>query len=291
MKTFGVFFLLFLAELFAAPLLPLPATIAEIDGEKISSDKIRKAWTKALSALPDDVAPETISRLYRKLAEEALWQHEIAVMLAEQGIKPDRAAAEKYLNSLLYQVPEERAKALKLANLHAPDAPDMRLKAALHFYLEKTVPEAIEITAAEIENYYRNNQIRFKKPAQDQIGILETRDLEKAQMARSALLQGSSFDAAARLYGEGRPSKPDQEILQLVRKLRINEVAPLRKVDGHWQVIQLRSRQEASFFSLEEAAPLIRLELSARKEAYVLSRLLKERLSRKKIRYTPLGSK
>lgn len=271
--------------LWAAPVIPLPEVIARVDGEAVSSAKIKTAWEKALAALPDDVSPATIDRLFRSLAEEAVWQREIARLLAESGIRPDRENAEKYLAAWRKAAPN--AKFLKKEFI-SEDSSEIRLKAALHFYLERTVPRRLAVSQEEAEAFYRANQPRFRLRGDVVLGIIETAEKSLAEEARALLLQGSAFDIVAEKYSPSGSSSPTKEILSLTEKMKVGETTLPVRSPGGWMIAQVRRRTPDKLISFEKALPLIRLELAAKKEGPALSDILKARLAKKKIEYARL---
>ena len=271
--------------LFSAPVLPLPDVLARVDGQAVSpSEKTKEAWAKALSALPDDVSQETVDRLFRILVDEIIWQREIALLLAGAGFSPDREAAEKYLAAWRKVLPDPE-KWKKYAP--SPEAPDTRLKGALHFYLVKTVPEKLAVSREEAEAYYRNNPQLFRVRGRTILGIMEIADREKAEEARALLLQGTSFDAVAQRYAPSGGAGATEELLALTAKMKVRETTPLLRSPGGWLIAQVRERTRDSVIPFEKVLPLIRLELSTRKEGPVLAEILKAKLAGKKITYAP----
>lgn len=271
--------------LWAAPVIPLPDVIARVDGEAVSSAKIKTAWEKALAALPDDVSSATVDRLFRSLAEEAVWQREIVLLLAESGIRPDRENAEKYLAAWRKAAPN--AKFLK-KELISEDSSEIRLKAALHFYLERTVPRRLAVSREEAEAFYRANQPRFRLRGEVVLGIVETAEKSLAEEARALLLQGSAFDIVAEKYSPSGSSSPTKELLSLTEKMKVGETTFPVRSPGGWMIAQVRRRVPDKLISFEQALPLLRLELAAKKEGPALSDILKARLAGKKVEYARL---
>ncbi|MBQ7206881.1 MAG: peptidyl-prolyl cis-trans isomerase [Lentisphaeria bacterium] len=272
-------------RLFSAPVLPLPDVIARVDGQAIpSSEKMKGAWAKALFALPDDVSQETIDRLFRTFVDEIIWQREIVLLLEGAGFPPDREAAEKYLAAWRKVLPDPEAWK-KYAP--SPEAPDTRLKGALHFYLEKTVPGKLAVSREEAEACYRNNPQLFRVRGRTILGIMEIADREKAEEAHALLLQGSSFDAVAQKYASSGNAEPTEELLALTAKMKVRETTPLLRSPGGWMIAQVRTRTQDSFIPFEKVLPLIRLQLSTKKEGPALAEILKARLAGKKITYAP----
>ena len=79
--------LLFLSAgtLYAAPFIPLPETVAYIDGVPLKAEQINTAWKKALESMPDDVSRETLDRTLAALVEDhgGLWCAEAEQYLLE----------------------------------------------------------------------------------------------------------------------------------------------------------------------------------------------------------------
>ena len=286
MKKLPLFLFFAASVLWSAPVVPLPDVIVRVDGEPVSSVKIRTAWEKTLSALPDDVSGETIDRLFRSLVDEVVWQREIVRILAESGIKPDRENAEKYLAAWRKAAPNA---GFLRKELISEDSPEIRLKAALHFYLERTVPDRLVVSREEAEAFYRANQQRFRLRGEVVLGIIEVADKNLAEEARALLLQGSAFDIVAQKYAPAGSSAPTEEIIELTKTGRVGETTRPVRSPGGWMLAQVRRRVPEKIISFEEALPLIRLELSSKKEGPALSEILKARLAKKKIEYARLG--
>ena len=170
----------------------LPETAATIDGVPLSSAVIRKSWEEATAALPENIQPETLERIFRGLTEKYIWQNEVKQMLAETGIKTDRNTAKKYLD-LQQKKYRTFSEVLSPAQLNSLlDSPRFQLKSAVYFYLNTVVPEKIRVTRTEITELYRSMPEKFRIRGKENWGIIEVNDLSSARKVRALLLQGSS---------------------------------------------------------------------------------------------------
>lgn len=278
--------LLFLSAgtLYAAPFIPLPETVAYVDGIPLKAEQINTAWKKALESMPDDVSRETLDRTLAALVEETVCRRETLLMLRESGITADRVTARRYIARQLDGLPEKIREELRKDPHLQEDLPEIRLKAAIYFFLKKTVPEKIRVTDTEIENVYRSNQLRWKIPGRMILGILTLQTREQAEAARSALLQGTAFDKVAGQYSPGGSmTAPTEKMLKLAKHMHIKEVSQVLKEQDHWLVFQVRAKTPDRFLTLQEASHRIRLELASRKEADALEALLRSRLAKRNI--------
>ena len=219
------------------------------------------------------------------MVEKYFWQKEINAMLQEAGVPVDRQTAQRYLNEQIRTLPAEQIRRLRDANPDAAKSPEMQLKAAIHFFLKKTVPEQISVSDAEAEDFYRKNQPRFRHPGKVTLGIIETPEKSQAETARACLLQGESFESVAKKFDPAGAGIPAQDSLAMIRNLKPKEITPVIRAGKNWQVIQLRNRMPDSFIPFEQVKLRIRFELAAIKEGSVMGKLLSLRMAHKKIRF------
>ena len=278
---------LFCASLSAAPFIPLPETIAWVDGKAVPASKISVAWKNTLNALPENVSPESIRRLFASLAAQAVWQREIAAMLAEEKIPVSRETACRYFEDQFKQYPAYFSQQKQKQFLASAAAPDIMLKAAIHYYLKKMAPEKIRVSRSEVENYYRLHQNEFKIFEKLQLGPIQTKTKKEAEMARAYLLQGGDFRSAYQRFSTKEKNIRIPENLRF-EKMKTKEITPVIPMDHGFLVIQIIQQAQTSFRSLSEVSPEIALLLAARKEARVLTILLNDRLKEKKIIYAQL---
>ena len=293
MKLFTVaLFCLFLNCVQSAVIPQLPEIAATIDGVPLSSAEIKKSWHEVTAALPENVQPETLERIFRGLTEKHIWQHEIKQMLAEAGIKADRNTAEKYfdLQQKRYRTSLPVLSSEQLNSLL--NSPRFQLKSASYFYLESIVPEKIRITRTEVAELYRSMPEKFKVPGKENWGIIEVSDHSSAKQARALLLQGSSFETVARRFSpRGTQSPLPPQLIRAGTTMKINDITPVIKSENGWIVAKLISREKSTITPLEKVYGQLAAVLADSKEAAALTEVLRKRLSGKKIIYIPLNRK
>ena len=273
----------------AAPLIPLPETTATVDGVRIPASVIRDEWNRITQELPDNIPPESPERIYKNLTEQYIWKREIREMLAESGQKINRETAEKFLKiqQKKYSFNAGKISPEKLTQLL--NSPRFQLKSAIHFYLNSTVPEKLQVTRTEVENIYRSMPEKFKVPGKENWGLIEVRERQNAETVRALLLQGSSFESVAKRFSpQGIKSPLPRELIEQGKKMKVNEISPVIKSENGWIVAKLHSREKSSIVPLEKVYSQLALELEDAKESAVLAEILRQRLSRKKIIYFPL---
>ena len=274
-------------SLSAAPAPELPAAVARIGEKTIPRSAIEKKWQEILKKLSPDTPEETLQQLMQSLADEVIWKNEILDLLAKAYIPVNRETADQYL--LEYRNTPGFPRETLDQMTHLADSPEFQLKAAIHFFVHKSHPDAAAASAAEIEQAYRSSQMRFYRPGQLILGIIRTANEEDARKAAAALLQGTDFNTVARKFDpQGGKHLPTPDLLAAAEKLQEKQLLyPIRQ-DKYFLVVQLQKRLPASFVPLQEAAPLLKLEIEAAKEARLLTVILQKQLSNRKIRYGKL---
>ena len=281
---------LFLNCVQGAAIPQLPETAATVDGVPLSSAEIKKSWHEVTAALPENVQPETLERIFRGLTEKYIWQYEIKQMLAEAGIKADRNTAEKYfdLQQKKYRISPSILSSAQLNSLL--DSPRFQLKSAIYIYLASIVPEKIRITRSEVAELYRSMPEKFKVPGKEHWGIIEVSDHSSAKQVRALLLQGSSFEAIARRFSpRGMQSPLPAQLADIGTTIKINGITPVIKSEKGWIVAKLISREKSTMIPLEKVYGQLAASLADSKEAAALTEVLRKRLSGRKIIYAPLN--
>ncbi len=267
----------------------LPEVVATVDGKPIRRSELSVKLPPG--AVPDRNA---LISLMRSAVETKICFSLIDELLNSAGIVPSRELALEYLkqlNSLLPRgipgTPPERFQQLA-------SQPQFQLNAALHRCFARREPERIKVSEQEIETFYRLNQTQFLLPEQVDLGIIQfpasrPAAREEAEMVRSRLLQGESFDRIAgelnpggatldafRVTGELRKQQPDLKISGISRPFRVEEF---------WVIVKLRGRTPASFVPLKSVAPYIREQLAAAKVGRALELYLRKRMQKMKIEF------
>ena len=267
----------------------LPEVVATVDGKPIRRSEVEVKLPAG--AVPDRAA---LVSLMRSAVETKICFSLIDELLNSSGIVPSRELALDYLrqlNSLLPRgipgTPPERFPELA-------SQPQFQLNAALHRCFAQRDPDAIKVTAQEIETFYRLNQAKFLLPERLDLGIIQIPASspgaqEKAESARSRLLQGEAFDRVAREVNPKGVTLDAARIAGMLRKrepqLMVNGVSRPFRAEEFWVIVKLRGRKLASFVPLDAVAPYIREQLAAARVGRALENYLRNRMRQMKIEF------
>tara|TARA_A100001015_G_scaffold183111_1_gene203766 strand:+ start:15021 stop:15896 length:876 start_codon:yes stop_codon:yes gene_type:complete len=128
-------------------------------------------------------------------------------------------------------------------------------------YLEQHNDSRVEVTQAEIQDFYLQNRDRFQfDEPWFRIRHVTTSSYQEALNARSELLGGRAWQEIAQQYSldpEARVQKSEQirplsqwfsdlpQLQSLLRVLGVTEVSDVYRIAGRWHFIQINSRLEA----------------------------------------------
>ena len=170
------------------------------------------------------------------------------------------------------------------------DDPAFQKKCAIRLLLEKLLPrEELTPNRTEIENFYHNNQMKFRTPANEKFAIIaipanSPDAAERAAEARARLLQGEKFERVAAEFDPQGAQRlvPDEYLVELQKisatmpEYSISDVITIGNILA---VINLQERTPAKIIPLQEVEAQISEELSATLEAIALQKIITPELS------------
>lgn len=297
----GIIFLVSILPLFgqALELTDLPEILVTVNGVPLRRDELASELIPLLSRLnAEGGGDEAAAREIRRVVDDAICRRLLDEKLRSSGLSPSRAAAERYLDKALKELPTMARMKLEYELKPRLDDPAFQLKAAVHLYLEtRFTAGELAVSDAEIERYYQLNQLRYRLPERWDLGVIRIdrsrRDAsELAASARARLLQGEAFDhVAGELDPEGAGKMPAENLRALfageLNTLAPGDVSRVIAAPDAFYVLLLRGRVSGGMIPVAEAAPYIRLELSAAKDTLALRKILMMDFAAAKVIYSP----
>ncbi|MPN16657.1 hypothetical protein SDC9_164002 [bioreactor metagenome] len=208
-------------------------------------------------------------------------------------------------------VPSEEAAALRLAELdrllprglpesnraelmRVAASENYRWNVALQEYLGCVAPEVIAVSDAEVEQFYRLNQNRFRLPEQYRFGVIRIlKDRpdakDRAEAVRARLLQGEDFERVAAEVDPEGSVMPEMNLLELLRQgdpaLPVGKISRVLEDQAAYCLIKVHSKTPGRFIPFDEIAPYLRLQLTSEKTAAALELILRGELKKVKVRF------
>lgn len=154
--------------------------------------------------------------------------------------------------------------------------------------LQSSIIDSVEVSDAEIEEYYNNNKAGFTVEEQVQASHILVEDEATAKEILDKLNSGSDYAELAKEYSidgsasrggnlgffpRGRMVKPFEEA---AFALEVGEISGIVKTDFGYHIIMVTDRQEAGTISLEESRDNIRDTLLHQKQMETLRNYLIE---------------
>lgn len=154
--------------------------------------------------------------------------------------------------------------------------------------LQSSIIDSVEVSDAEIEEYYNNNKAEFTVEEQVQASHILVEDEATAKEILDKLNSGSDYAELAKEYSidgsasqggnlgffpRGRMVKPFEEA---AFALEVGEISGIVKTDFGYHIIMVTDRQEAGTISLEESRDNIRDTLLHQKQMETLRNYLIE---------------
>ncbi len=247
----------------------LPPVAAIVNGEKITVEMLVAELEKEFP--PSTVPPE--QEIFNRQLDKAL-DTLISAMLLRQFFKSENiTVSDEELALYRKNLPSESRDAA------GRDAASDRLAAAGEKYFRLHTPDKTAVSDAEIETYYRRNQLKFKKKAQTSFSLIAVERSvpdagKKAAAIREKIIGGAPFEdfttAAA---------VPEQEAVfaaAFASGMNVGEISPVIARPELFMVIRCDKHIPASFTPLSQVSPAISGLLRAGKLAAALSGLLSD---------------
>ncbi|MBN2411581.1 peptidyl-prolyl cis-trans isomerase [candidate division KSB1 bacterium] len=154
-------------------------------------------------------------------------------------------------------------------------------------YLEKNIDQGIEVTEAEIEEFYQNNSSEFIRPKDlYHIQLIAVTTYREANAIRSSLVSGQKFEDLAREHSldESRENGGNLGWLTLdelppilaekVPYSGINIINRIKSLDGYYVIRVIEKRSKGETQTLEEVRDIITWRVKAWKRENKYRRLI-----------------
>jgi peptidyl-prolyl cis-trans isomerase C len=250
----------------------------------------------ANSDLPEDMALVDVG-------EEAISIDEFlqALTFRWKGIRNEEAAHAAVPILLEKKIEEQLVVVEALARGYG-EAPEVRRRLdametelLVDRYLEEVIAPQVEITAEELEEYYRQHLDRFRRPPRFHVSQLTVETREKAEELRVLLKGGADFAWLAREHsidrfqdvgGERGWVYPMPNTGELGAELLASDVGDLigpLGVPGNWKVVRVNVREQQEPYPFQQVSGNVRAALFQEEFARVLDRLIDTLRSRSRI--------
>jgi parvulin-like peptidyl-prolyl isomerase len=143
---------------------------------------------------------------------------------------------------------------------------------------EDMVNKQTVVTAQQIQNYYKDNQVNFFSPEKRKFGVVLTGDVKTAKAAYHDLKSGAKLETVVLAYSVDEETKETMGETKLLTKgeqpeidavgfslAHVGDVSEPFETSRGWTVLKLLERDDATTYSLEDARS--RIEAALRDEA------------------------
>ena len=287
------------AEAPAAPLTMVPAApstgeaakpgagsgiAVEVDGEKLTTAKLDQDMQKQLEGIKGKIPASNLenaqAEIRKSLIDEFVVRTLISKEIAKRKITADDKEITEILDALKAQLPAGMTMD-ELQKKNKIDAAKMREEIGLNIRMNKLVMAElggkVKITDKEVEDFYRQNQDKFKQPesvharhiliakAAEDTDKVKAGKKTKAEELRKKLLDGADFAEVATKNSDC-PSKQNGGDLgtfsrgQMVKPFedaafsqKAKEIGPVVETDFGFHIIQVLEHQSAQVAKLDAA--------------------------------------
>lgn len=265
-----------------------------------------EACIKHLEAQPQPkgAAKQTPSQLkaqcesqYKALQQEVLgFLTSSQWVLAEAeklGVKvSDKEVHDQFVKIRSQQFPNQ-AEFQKFLTNSGQSVSDLLLRVKLNLLSSKIQKKIVEgkgnVTQADVEKYYKENQSRFGTPEKRNVSLVLTKDEAAAKAAKSEIESGKSFaevakarstDPTSKANGgqlsevvKGQEAKPLDESIFSAQKGQL--LGPIKTPFGYY-VFRVTSTAPGSQQQLSQVSSSIKAQLKATKQQEALTKFVKE---------------
>ena len=266
----------------------LPEILASFAGGTITREQGVKLVYQKNSSVRES------SGEFRALLRQAVDEELCRIALRRHLRKAGFPASEEMAYACLQQLyrswpkPMKRPSDEELKKLAAD--PDTQLQLAVQWYLHQTRPEILKVSDTQVEDYYREHQDRFRRPASVQAEVLRTAPTPAGRAAITAaaarILQGEDFRRVATDTPERLDTPiPDETIARLGAGLKEGAISTVAELPSGYVLIRVVRRVPEGYYSLADARGYIQQELAARRAAEDLRRIVSRLLPEMKVQY------
>lgn len=266
----------------------LPEVLVSFDGGRITRARATELVRLKRPAVREDSAD--FRDLLRRAADEELCRIAIDRRLRKAGFRPSFDTAYACLRRMYRALPEKMKRPSDSEMRKTAADPEMQMRLAVQWYLLQTSPGALSVSDAEIEDFYREHQEWFRRPASLQAEVLRTAPTpagrEAMIAAEARVLQGEEFGRVAAATPERvEAAVPEDVVGRIGASLKEGEVSKMVELPSGYVLMRAVRRIPAGYYSLEEAREYIRQELMMRRSAKELRKIVSETLPDMRVRY------
>ncbi len=266
----------------------LPEILVSFEGGTITREQMVKRVHQNDPAVKENSGGFRV--LLRQYVDEELYRIALRRYLREAGFPPSAEMAYACLQQLYraWPKPMKRPSDAELKK-NAAD-PDLQLLLAGLRYLRQTKPETLHVTETQMEDFYREQQDLFRRPASVQAEVLRTAPTPAGRTAITAaaarILQGEDFSRVAADTPERLDTPiPEETIARLGAGLKEGAVGKVTELPSGYVLIRVVRHVPEGYYSLAEARGYIQQELVALRAAKELHRIVASQLPEMKVQY------
>lgn len=237
-------------------------TVARIAGQDVSEEE----WVNLLKA-----------RYGKNMLTEMLNRRAVLEEAKEKGLTITEEEVEAELEETMEGYTSEDAYYKEMLTQFGLSIDDLKAEATYHILLEKIATAGIEVSEAEVEQYYEEHLDSYTPSRQLDLSMIQVDDAETAEQVMSRLEQGESFEALAQelstdeyskdtngrlgLIDEDDPFQPEA-MMGAAKELDIGEAAGPILIDDAYIIIRLNDVNEENALTREQAMEEIRRMLA-----------------------------
>jgi parvulin-like peptidyl-prolyl isomerase len=289
----------------AVKAVPLPDTVAVVEGEPIKKADLEAAFANVLAAqkIPIASVPEEQRAMgYRMILDDMIIDKLLIKRSAEVKVSDEEVAAQFERIKANFGSEEELKKQLDAAGQTVEKVKTgMRERLKQEHWIDEQIKGKAEVTEADAKDFYEKNPEQFKSPEQvraSHILITVPQDakpevvVEKEKAAQAIAVRvkkGEPFDKLAKELSEDPSAKEnsgdlnfftaDQMVPEFskaafgMKKDEISE--PVRSQFGY-HVIKVTDRKDAEVVTLEKAKPQLLAYLQRQKKQVEIEKVVKD---------------
>ena len=284
----------------AAAQLDLPKVVAVVNGQEIPSDHVRFEFNRILRDFPRKMKPKDQRMVVKGIIENEIVRELVYQQAKAEGVQVTSEEIEDTLKNLKKGYPDDKAwkEALKARGIdEARIRHSIEQDLMARQLLENQVRGKVEITDAQVKNFYEEHQDRFRRPEayraqhifiayipadkratlpeeqlKEQADSLRADARKRIEAVQEKLNQGESFENLARQFSEDAASASkggdlgfiykgvfDPAFDEAVNRLKPGETSDIVESSFGYHLIRLMETREPEQVPFEEVkAPIQR---------------------------------
>jgi len=268
--------------------------VATVDGKPVLRSEVDE------TVLASTLTGRQLS--YRQALNAVIKRRLVEAQAAKLGVSVPDAALRERLSRLVVDTGGQEAfeQALSSAGL-TTDAYLDQLRGSM---LAERVADRrfswLRATPAEALAFYRRHRTQFMRPAAVRLRDIATKTKRMAQEVEKRLAEGADFAAVARqlsadpetkqrggMLGWVRADSLPAALARAVATLKVGETSRPASAIGGWHVLRLLGRRPAAPYPFSRLRDELRAELTRRKRAAALARLVEQARTQAQVDTTP----